>query len=190
GVRLDISTSAAYRFWPRRGQRVSKKSTPEALKRVVRESQERIVRRLVWSARSAMMFSAVVVLGVAVFQGSGRSRVLLLVHCGLAAGFIFIALWKFRPIGWAPIKWRLLVTRGFVLLAMIFASGALESPLLPVLVANAIYLGILCPSPRAVRIATATQVALVWIFVGLQISGLVPPLFPQVVGAVGSASII
>src|SRR5215813_11556805 len=44
--------------------RVSKKSTPEALKRVVRESQERIVRRLVWSARSAMVFSAVVVLGL------------------------------------------------------------------------------------------------------------------------------
>src|SRR5262249_56778249 len=112
GVRLDISTSAAYRFWPRRGQRVSKKSTPEALKRVVRESQERIVRRLVWSARSAMMFSAVVVLGLAIFQASGRSRVLLLISCGIAAVYISIALWKFRPLGWAPIKWVILGTRG------------------------------------------------------------------------------
>src|SRR5262249_43953108 len=69
------------------------------------------------------------------------------------------------------------------------ASGALESPLLPVLVANAIYLGIFCPSPRAARIATATQVALVWIFVALQIKGVVPALFPQVSDAVGSAAI-
>src|SRR5262249_13759368 len=156
----------AERIW---GERVSKKSAPEALRRVAREAQERIVRRMVWSARAAMWFSAVVTLGLAMFPASGGERILLLISFGIAARYIPIALWKFRPIGWARIKWRLFVTRGFVLLAMIFASGALESPLLPVLVANAIYLGIFCPSPRAARIATATQVALVWIFVALQI---------------------
>ncbi|HME92455.1 MAG TPA: HAMP domain-containing sensor histidine kinase [Myxococcaceae bacterium] len=135
---------------------------------MARDSLDELSARITSGARLALIpGAAVAVLFAFTIETVAWQRQLLLVSVGSAIIYGWVTLRRLKR--WDPTRMRLLLwAGGFVLLLIIFATGATESPMLPVMVAQAFFIGLFAPSSDA-KVVTGAQLALLWLLVLLEI---------------------
>jgi len=128
----------------------------------VRESLDELSARISCGARWALIPGAAVsVLYVFLIETVAWRRLLAVVSVAGAIAFGWVTLPRLKRSD--PARMRLLLwAGGFVLLLIIFATGALQSPILPVMVAQAFFVGLFA-APSDARLVTGAQLALLWV---------------------------
>ncbi len=155
---------------------------PPGLEEIQRQEQSRLFARLV----GARLFFAPIFMAIAVgvaFVDEALWRRLLLVATAAAFGGFFVSEWlRFRRHGID----RLSITVNLAAMVVgqalvIFGTGGLTSPLLFVMVPVGVLLGVLV-APPALFFLVGGQIAAVWLFAALGITGAVPDLALRVFG--------
>jgi len=138
------------------------------LGQVVRDSLDELSARITSGARMAFIpGAAVAVLYVFTIETVAWRRLLVLLSVGSAIIYGWVTLRRLKcsdPTRMRPLLWA----GAFVLLLIILATGALGSPILPVMVAQAFFIGLFAPSSDA-KVVTGAQLALLWLLALLEI---------------------